>query len=255
MYKISANTLFIGQDYIYLPVCHSTNSEAFEYLGKNRVSDGMVLNTSNQTAGRGQRGNIWRSAPDQNLTFSVVLKPAFLRAQEQFRLNMAVSMALADLLADFSRAIKIKWPNDIYADNKKLAGILIEIFLKNAAIESAITGIGLNVNQTDFGLPGITSLSALTGRSYELQPLLETLCEKLENRYLQLRQGNYEKIKQDYLQQLYWYQEEHLFEDLRQGDRKKFAGTILGIDTTGKLAVQTSSKIEHFSFKEIRFVQ
>ena len=146
-----------------------------------------------QTAGIGQRGNHWHSTAGENLTFSLVLHPAFLPADRQFRLTQALSLALVDLLSTFHFPLStlIKWPNDIYVGDKKICGTLVSTRLVGNSIASAVCGIGLNVNERSFPdwVPNPTSLSLLTGHNYELNPLLHQLLHCIERRYNALKDG------------------------------------------------------------------
>eukprot|EP01137_Pigoraptor_chileana_P015025 Opistho-2@5140 len=108
----------------------------------------MVIITDNQTAGRGQRGNVWEASIGENLTFSLILKPNFLKASEQFQLNVAVSLGVLDCLSEYiDEDLKVKWSNDIYFQNQKMGGILIENTLQGYQIGYSVIGIGLNINQ------------------------------------------------------------------------------------------------------------
>lgn len=255
MYNITPKTLFIGKNIIYLPTCHSTNDTAASLLRDGKVFEGTLVVTSNQTAGRGQRGNQWEAETGKNLTFSLILKPAYLTPNEQFYLNMAVSLGIYEFLNGFFSAedIKIKWPNDIYYKDKKMGGVLIENVLKKSVIESAVIGIGLNVNQLQFAYPQATSMRlanpSLTS-AYDLEVLLTQLVECLERTYLQLRGGQLEWLQKRYLQQLYWFREKHLF----SRDGKRFEGQITGIDATGRLAMEADGTLHYFGLKEIEFI-
>ena len=124
----------MGQKLIYVPECHSTNSLLNELNDHQELPEGTVLVTDHQTAGRGQRGNVWEAAQGMNLTFSILLRPKFLEAKDQFRLNMAVSLAIANSLQScLSQGIKLKWPNDILVDGKKIGGVLIESQLQGSS--------------------------------------------------------------------------------------------------------------------------
>ena len=218
---------------------------------------GEVFVTSNQIRGRGQRGNTWVSEPDKNITLSVILKPDFLLAREQFKLNMAVSLSIIDFLNNYKKKQStIKWPNDIYIGDQKIAGILIENFLKKYNIEHAIIGIGLNVNQTYFNNLPATSIAKETGKTYELSTLIEHLLECLESRFLMLKTGSFAQLKHQYISNLYRYQERHDFLDLKFNKGERFSGEILGIDTLGKLAVlnHNSGSVHYFDFKEVQFL-
>lgn len=170
----------------------STNKYC-EALDLDSVGDFTCYWALEQTAGIGQRGNHWHSAAGKNLTFSLVLKPLFLPADSQFRLTQALSLAVVDLLASLHSPLhaQIKWPNDIYAGLRKICGTLVSTRLSGNKIASAICGVGLNVNERDFPdwVPNPTSLSLLTGREYDLEPLLRSLLLHIERRYGELRRG------------------------------------------------------------------
>ncbi|MCZ6900524.1 MAG: biotin--[acetyl-CoA-carboxylase] ligase, partial [Bacteroidetes bacterium] len=139
MYKILAKTLFVGRKLHYLPSCHSTNDIASELLAQKKATEGTLIITDDQIAGRGQRGNAWESVPYQNVTLSVVLLPNFLHPKDQFLMTMMISVALIDLLCAFlPDGLRIKWPNDIYYYDRKIAGILIESAIQQEDIESTI---------------------------------------------------------------------------------------------------------------------
>lgn len=253
MYKIYPKTLFVGQIIQYLPSCQSTNDEAAALIASDDPAEGTFVITENQTAGRGQRGNQWEAQPGQNLTASCILKPTFLMASEQFWLNIAISLGLYDgLLPLVGKGLRIKWPNDVYIGDQKLGGILIENTIHSYRLAWSVVGIGLNVNQIEFNYPTATSLQQLAPlpNGYDLPGLLSRLCETLEQRYLQVRSGNRVSIKNDYLQILYCYQQEHLF--LKGG--QAFRGTITGIDETGRLSIDDDYRVQYFGFKEISFM-
>jgi BirA family transcriptional regulator, biotin operon repressor / biotin---[acetyl-CoA-carboxylase] ligase len=253
LHKIQPKTLFFGKNIVYLPSCQSTNDEAAHRLRQSSFFEGDIVITDHQTAGRGQRGNIWDAQKGQNFTLSVVLKPHFLSPSEQFKLNIAVSMGIFDFLnPHLGSLLKIKWPNDIYVENKKLGGVLIENTIQKNRIESSIVGIGLNINQSNFSNLNATSLGQATGQYYNLENLLPELLESLEKNYLALRNNKFNDLKFRYLQNMFRYQESHWFE--RNEDR--FQATIVGIDDQGRLAIsaQNSPTLQYFDLKEISFV-
>jgi BirA family transcriptional regulator, biotin operon repressor / biotin---[acetyl-CoA-carboxylase] ligase len=251
LYKIQPKTLFVGKKTIYLPSCQSTNDEAAGLLRSGEGHEGTVVITDYQTAGRGQRGNTWLAQAGENLTLSLILKPRFLSVQAQFSLNIAVSLGVYDFLETYlSDDVRIKWPNDIYAKDRKLGGILIENTLQNSHLESTIVGMGLNINQLAFENPQATSLRLLTQQAHDLEKLLPTLLEALEKNYLLLRNGHQAALKQRYLQRLYRYQEMYRF----RKNEEEFEGMIVGVSATGLLAVQIENRLEYFDFKEISYV-
>lgn len=250
MYNISPNTLFIGRNIIFLPTCHSTNDIAAALLKDKNVIEGTTVVTQQQTAGRGQRGNSWEAEPGKNLTFSLILKPSFLQATQQFQLNMLVSLACQEFLSVYlGKDIQIKWPNDLYYHDKKIGGILIESTIKNNTLESVIVGIGLNINQEQFAEPKATSLKLITGEDYDLEKLLSDLLTKIEQYYFKLRTNDLLYIQKNYLNNLYFYQKNRLFKT-----SFVFEGKITGVDSIGRLAVEIKGETQYFFFKEIEFV-
>lgn len=253
MYKIYPKTLFAGQIIKYLPSCQSTNDEASDLIARSDPAEGTLVVTDYQTAGRGQRGNTWEALPGQNLTFSLILKPTFLRATDQFWLNIAVSLGITDTLQPLlGDALRIKWPNDIYAGDRKLGGILIENTLHGHHLAWSVIGIGLNVNQTEFAHPTATSVQEQVPlpNGYDLPGVLGSCCERMEQRYLQLRSGQRDNLKSNYLQLLYRYQAAHQFES----SGRIFKGTIVGVDPSGRLAIAEAGQVRHFGFKEVAFL-
>jgi len=251
-------TLFIGQNIIYLKSVDSTNSYATEMLRQNNIPEGSLIYTFNQTNGRGQRGNQWESQPNKNVALSLVLHPTFICADKQYLLIKIISLAVADLLADIlfqvemAGRIKIKWPNDIYIDDKKIGGILIENIWRDNKLQSSVVGIGININQTHFvSTNKSTSLALLTNRETDLKEVIEQLCSHIEARYLQLKANKLENIDFEYLQRLYRLNTWNLF----SANNQTFEGNITGVADSGKLNVlmKTGETIA-FDLKEIVFI-
>lgn len=251
MYKISPKTSFVGRKLVFLPTCHSTNDTAATLLAQPNVAEGTTVVTFHQTAGRGQRGNTWEAEPGKNLTFSVILKPDFLLATRQFYLNMAVSVAILHFLTDYlPESSTIKWPNDVYFQEKKLGGILIENTLKYTSLESSIIGVGLNMNQEQFAEPKAISLKQITGEEHSLPELLADLLAHLEQQYVLLRNGQTTTLRHTYLQHLYGFGRTRQFRD----QNGEFTGSITGIDEYGRLGVQSADGQRYYAFKEIAFI-
>lgn len=245
------NTLFMGQQQIFLPVCESTNSEAQQLLIKNEATEGCTIITAQQTKGRGQRGNSWEAEPGKNITLSVILSPSFLPVRHQFHLNLAVSLGVLDLLHEQGlKRAKVKWPNDLYFEDKKLGGILIENTINSYFLQHSIVGIGLNVNQLVFKNNKATSLAHELGVDLDLNVLVSRLLEFLEKRYLELRTGKIARLKHEYLQALYRYQEQHFF----MVDGKQVQGQILGVAEDGRLALEVEKELRYYSLKEIAYL-
>jgi len=237
-----------------MPVCHSTNDIAAEIIQSgNNVFEGMVIITDNQTAGRGQRGNVWEASVGENLTFSLILKPNFLKASEQFKLNVAVSLGVLDCLSEYiDDDLKVKWSNDIYFQNQKMGGILIENTLQGYQIGFSVIGIGLNINQAQFPVPNATSLRNVTTNplKYDLSDLLSELLACIEKNYLAVKNGDYEVLKERYLSNLFRIDEFHHFKKNGQ----LFLGKIIGIDESGQLGIESDGLVEYYGFQEVAFV-
>lgn len=249
------NTLFVGKVLLHFEELASTNTYAAELLAKSKPSEGTVISTFCQTAGRGQIGSKWESEPHKNLSLSFILYPTFLVPRAQFLLNMAISLAVRAFVAKYTeKMVKIKWPNDIYVGSRKICGILIQNSISAQAMQSSVVGIGVNVNQTHFSTnaPNATSLALETGREFPLYELLENLCQQVEKHYLQLKNSqNQSLFQENYLTHLYRYNELAQF---RRADGSVFTGKIKGISPLGKLLVAQDDNIEDFDIKEISFV-
>ncbi len=180
-------TEVFGRLLIELRSAASTNKIAAEMLAAREVRHGAVILAHEQTAGQGQRGRSWISAPGQDLTFSMVVLPDGLRADKQFVLSRIAALAVHDVVVSAVKGeVKIKWPNDILVERRKIAGILIQNELVGENVSTSIIGIGLNVNNT--ALPEellATSLALECGHTLDRWKLLSQFCEKLEHRYHQ----------------------------------------------------------------------
>ena len=238
---------------IYFESLESTNSKIKEMQQIEKLPEFSVVFTSSQTAGRGQVGNYWESEEKMNLTFSMLLYPDFIEIQQQFRLNYIITVAIRDVLKKHIPEVKIKWANDIYVRDKKLAGILIENSILGASIDYSIVGIGLNVNQTVFvsDAPNPVSMKMISGQSYELEPLLKDIMNAIINRYIQYAETGVEKIKNEYNLNLYRSKGFFPYRD-KDGD---FSARIEKIDESGHLMlVDTNGLQRKYAFKEVVFV-
>ena len=207
-----------------------------------------------QYAGKGQKGTVWQSEPGKNLTCSLLLTPSFLDPKHQFRLTVAVSVALVRTLeALLGVGVAIKWPNDLYVGDRKIGGILIENILQGQRWKSAVIGIGLNVNQTLFP-PEIaertTSVKQILQKDVAPTELLAGLCRQLEQVYDGLKQGDDEAQLAFYKQHLYRLGELHPF--LVDGIRVD--GVLTGVTDMGRLQIDFNGYVVDFDIKEIAFV-
>jgi BirA family biotin operon repressor/biotin-[acetyl-CoA-carboxylase] ligase len=206
--------LFMGCQQIRLDSVDSTNNYTATLISGN-VPEGTVVITREQTAGRGQRANSWISEAGKNLTVTYVLRPKFLRISDQFILNKAIALAVNKAIQHFvpHADVQIKWPNDIFLQNKKVAGILLETSMQGGHIVSCLAGIGINVNQQHFqaisGNP--ISLIEVLGKVLNLDDLLDVLSENLEVIYLLLKSGKFGSIDASYNDLLWKKDEMHTF--------------------------------------------
>lgn len=248
-------SLSIGVPHIQVDRIGSTNTFATEYIAKNNPTEGTVISAYDQTHGKGQIGRNWVSAPGLNITCSTILRPIFLDSGRQFQLNMAVSLAIKDLVDHLldTEATMIKWPNDIYLHDRKIAGILIQNSLLGKRIHTSVIGTGINVNQTVFPdhLPNPTSM-ALHGEEQELDLVYGWLFRFLSKRYLQLKLDKVRLIEQEYKAALYRRDLEASYSD---GGGNRFAGKIIDVDDVGRLIVlDTSGRVRKFHFREIQYI-
>lgn len=251
MYKILANTLFLGKNIHFLPDCHSTNDMALHALRQKEASEGSIFITNHQTRGKGQRGNSWETKPGENLTFSLVLQPKFLDLSEQFLLNIAISNAIRRCFQEYVPGLLVKWPNDLVVPGfGKIGGILIENLVGSTGWDYAVVGIGININQNQFASPQATSLSLVTGNSYPLEELFKLLIVHLEQAYIALKKGRNAVLTREYLQHLYLIEEWAFFKVGGQ----ELEGKIIGMTETGNLLLELpTGQQRSFGIKEISF--
>ena len=250
----SNNTLFVGKVFHEFNSLNSTNQYAIDLLSKTTPAEGTIILAHDQFAGRGQLTNKWESASGKNLTFTTILFPKFLPARKQFLLNQVVSLSVSDTLKAFiPKGVKIKWPNDIYVFDKKITGILIQNSLKGSTLQSAIIGVGLNVNQKKFisDAPNPTSMTLEVGKTLDLALVLQVFCQQLEKNYLQLKSGHFQTIQERYLKELFRINETYHF---RLPDGTMLKGKIIGVTDIGKLMLKTINGTEVFAFKEIGYI-
>lgn len=147
-----------------------------------RVGPMTMVCAREQTEGRGQRGNSWESEPGKNLTFSFYISNPGVKASAQFSISEAVALGIAGALSEFDVQTKVKWPNDIYAGERKICGILIENSILGEAISKSVVGIGINVNQTEFrsDAPNPVSMAMILGKMLDLGEVAETVGRNLE---------------------------------------------------------------------------
>ena len=213
-----------------------------------------VVSADEQTAGKGMGSNSWESEVGKNLTFSLAVDMGFLPAERQFLLSEAVPLGIVEVLDKLlpTEKLCIKWPNDIYYGNRKLAGILINSTIKANMMDISIIGIGLNVNQMQFQdwPTHPISMKMITGEDYDLQLLLEQIAEHIIIKVEQLK-SDPNSIEQAYLKRLFRYR---TWADYEVGG-KVLRLFMTGIDPFGRLQlVDEQQTVYTFDIKEIKFV-
>ena len=239
--------------FIKLNAIDSTNDYLKQLSKVSALENFTIVMADDQTKGKGQMGAKWVSEPGKNLTMSVLVSDFKLESQTIFDLNVAVAISVLRVLQSFKiKQCKIKWPNDIMADSKKLGGILIENTFKTDGNITAVVGIGLNLNQTNFDhLPQATSLKCITGDYYSREEMAKLIRESLENS-LQLLEQNKASVWDEYHQNLYKINYPSAFED-KTG--KQFMGIIQKVSNEGKLEiVLEDDSIADFEIKEIKML-
>lgn len=247
--------LFRKAQIIKLESTRSTNQYISELMRTRQLNEGTVISAYSQTNGKGLEDNIWESEAGKNLTISVLLYPTFIKPELQFQLTKVVSLAVCKTLDAYELPLSaaIKWPNDIYLGNRKIAGILIKNEISGSHISATIVGLGLNVNQEVFSknAPGAVSLKMLTGNNFDTEIILTEWHKNLAYWYEKLMNADNNLLDKTYLERL--YQMDEPAEYIIKGERKM--ATIKGLAEYGMLRLVGNDGLEYTcSLKEVEFV-
>ncbi len=246
----------ITPDIHFIDVIDSTNREMWRWTDAGHYpGEFTVLHAGMQTGGRGLGNTSWESEAGENLLFSVFLKPVFLLPSKQFLLNKAITLGIRDALATICRdaSFLIKWPNDIYTGNAKIAGTLIENRITGKTLQASVAGTGVNINQKSFPqhIPNPVSLSNLSGISYDITEVLQAILQEIIRFYFALKQGRQEMINNDYLNHLYGYEKTMTY--IVNGQR--FEAQISGVNQHGKLQLRNAGgNISEYGMKEVEMI-
>jgi BirA family transcriptional regulator, biotin operon repressor / biotin---[acetyl-CoA-carboxylase] ligase len=233
---------------IELDSVDSTNNYAMARIHEGMARNGMVCLARNQWAGKGQRGKIWQSEPGQNLIMSLVIEPGSLILSQQFLLSASAALGIMDLIRSFGQGNwTIKWPNDIYWNDRKAAGILVENVVKGKSWPFAVVGVGMNLNQDSFPpeISNATSLMQVTGMQYDPVQFARELVPLIENRISLLRK-NPDQVLSDFNHHLY---KRNKSVALKKGNEVIIA-EIIGVNERGLLVTDTGS----FNLGEVEFI-
>lgn len=221
-----------------------------ELLSKTSPEQGFMIIADYQTAGKGQYGRVWESEPGKNLLCSFIFGPLALAVDKVFRLHLCSSLAIIDTLKPFRLPeLKIKWPNDIYSGNKKISGILIQNTIKEQEVHYCIVGVGINVNQTEFGnAPNAGSLKLITNLQFNRADLASQLRAHLL--YYFRGQQNDTKLLEEYNSLLYGLNQKFEF----TSNDEQWSAYIRGVDSSGNLVLESESGIlKNYSFGSLQF--
>ncbi len=212
-----------------------------------------VVTAEYQTAGRGQGVHTWESNRSENLLFSVLTHPVMVPVRSQFLLSEAGALALKEVLDGYTDGITLKWPNDIYWNDRKLSGTLIETSIGGGRIKNCVFGIGLNVNQKTFesDAPNPVSLAQILGHDIDRELLFKQIVAAFEKYYRMLENGQYDAISALYHEALYRRQGFYMYED---GDGR-FEGAIVEVGDDGLLVLRDrDGRFREYEFREVKFV-
>lgn len=232
---------------IWLDEVESTNVVVREMINAGQAQEGLLLAANYQTKGRGQQNNNWESETGKNILCSLLLEPTFLTVDQQVWFNMAISLSVYDALTFYTKGVSIKWPNDVYINDKKVAGLLIENTLQGQKIRHSIIGIGLNINQQKFNSVNSSSLGLQANDWFDRNDVLQQILNYIKMRYSQLRLNQFDKVNRDYHAVLYGKDEMKKY----VADGKVFEGKIVGVNENGSLIVNIDGVNTEFMVKEI----
>lgn len=235
---------------------HSTNKLLSEMIAERKDSDEPIppffaLCTDFQSEGRGMGSNTWFSDRGQNILASFYFEPD-LPAAKQFLFNQYFALSTLEFLKKRLPQTLIKWPNDMYVDGEKIAGILIEHAVTGERLRHTIAGIGININQTHFpdNIPHPTSIWLETGQTADIEELMEEYWQILHDRFTTCDTAHEATLKKEYIDNLYLYNEYHFY--TIRGTRTE--ARITDIDEYGQLVLHTRAEERIVcGFKEIAF--
>ncbi len=232
---------------------NSTNLYALQLISKMDEKKPFWVRTDNQFAGKGQGSRKWVSEPGRNLTGTLTIFPENFEASRQFILSKTFALAAVDFLEMFIEDVRLKWPNDLYAGDKKIGGILIESAIMGRFIDRMIMGVGININQVVFpdSLPNPISISVLTGWDYDLVEIENLFLDCFLNKYGLIETGRITEIDKQYIRKLYRYEE---ITEFKTGETILKA-RITGVTEYGHLILETGSgEVRTFAYQEVEYV-
>ena len=239
----------IGRKIIQLDKVDSTNNYVANLLKDGAIDHGTVILADEQTSGRGQRGSEWTSKAGENVILSLYLDTAILSVNDQFILTQFISISVSNTCKKYNVNTEIKWPNDIYINNKKIAGILIENQIKGSNLNGSIIGIGLNANQMSFGQLNATSIKKETGQFVSTKEFVFSLINEMNIYWDMIYSNEFSILNKLYLKNLWLLNKKAKYKD----SEGEFEGIIKGTDEIGLLLLEKKGKIKKYNLKEISY--
>lgn len=239
---------------IKLDAIDSTNDYLKALYKKIDIEDQILVVAKDQTKGRGQVGSKWHSEIGKSLNFSILRRFNGLTITHQFTVNCAVSLGIKKGLEQIGiSSIKIKWPNDILADDKKLCGILIENQLQAGNIVSSIIGVGINVNNRSFpNLPKASSMYLIKNKEFDLDRVLQVVSSSISSELKRVENGDFGDLRSEYERHLFRKDIISVFEN---GKGERFNGIIKGISETGELCLEMENDLhKYFTLKDLQLL-
>lgn len=241
----------------HLDIIDSTNSyarcESVALWEEAAPCEIVVVTANEQTAGRGQRGNVWASDAKMNLLATIMVRPQGLKVASQFALSQLAALAVRAAMSYYGIEVELKWPNDIYVGTRKLAGILVEVDCCSAVVDQAVIGIGLNVNQESYTPmeKQPVSMKMLLGESFDINDVLVSLLNAFSYYYHLLQKGEYSFLASDYKRNLMGYGQALNY----RSAEGVFEAVIVDVCDSGHLCLQRScGKQEIYAFKEVELI-
>ena len=236
----------IGSKIIHLESVDSTNNYAANLVHQGNYAHGTVILSDDQFLGKGQRGSEWLTKKGENLTCSFIICPDKLSVDEQFLLTCLVALSIVEVLKEYGIEACVKWPNDIYVNQQKIGGVLIENFLQGNSIKTSIIGVGLNVNSSPAGFNAVCIQHLILNHLKPFDVLLR-LIGRLNNWYMELNNGNFNMLLTSYNELLLGLNRSMSFED----DQGLFKGKVLKVSSNGSLEVAVGNEIRKYGIKQI----
>lgn len=243
-----------AKNFLILNSVDSTNKYAMGFIREGLAVHGNAIFSYEQTHGKGRMGKVWKAEKGKNIMLSIILSPQILTIYQQFNLSVAVSLACIDVFKKYAGdETKIKWPNDIFWNDRKAGGILIENVIKENTWQWAVVGIGLNINQTNFDVESVfkpVSLKQISGKEYDVVELAKELHQNVLTRFSALEKNSFEQMLEEYNQYLFGLDKKVKLKK----NNAVFETTIKGVSEQGQL-ITADTMERKFDFNEVEWVK